>query len=241
MVNETSSQKPFIIGLLVLGALMIVGIGWAVVWSRQAPASSGKYDANVSFLDENDPSDGKQDSSVVVHLFEDFECSACRVGYEAVKYAKETYGDRVKFVWNDYPLESLHPQARLAANAGRCAEEQGKFWEFAEKLYEQQPVWSRTEDASGLFGEYAQTLGMNRLAFSTCLGERRYDQKIIADMQEGEANRVDATPTFFIGKDRFVGAIGQEEWDTELRSRVKDVAVPAAAPAPSSNDIKLDF
>lgn len=217
---QSDSQKPMIIGIVMLGVLMIGGIVFAVISTRKGTGSVGTYDAGVAFVDTEDPVYGNENAKIVVRLFEDFECSACRVGFSALQAAKKKYGGLVKFIWNDVPMEQLHPSARLAANAGRCAEEQGMFWEMYEKLFTEQPVWVASSAPANLFVGYAKDLGMNDAAFEGCLDERRYDAKIVRDMQEAQANKVDATPTFFIGNDRFVGAVSFETWDKELTDRI---------------------
>jgi protein-disulfide isomerase len=219
---NSSSNKPFIIGMIVLAVLMIVGIGYAVSVKRSTSSNLGRYDANVAFNDDQDPVTGNENADLVIRIFEDFECSACRVGKVGIDHVRQVYGDKVKIIWNDFPLESIHTKARLSANAGRCAEEQGKFWEYADALYNTQTVWvSQTiDEALDSFGGYAERLGMNRAIFEGCLDEKRYQQKIDDDIKEALANRVDSTPTFFIGNDRFSGAMTSEQWDAELSKRL---------------------
>lgn len=218
---NSDSNKPFVIGMIVLACLMVIGIGYAVSTQRSV-SSAGRYDANVSFNDDGDPITGGMDAQVVIRMFEDFECPACKLGKAGIDHVRQTYGDKVKIVWNDFPLETVHTKARLAANAGRCAEEQGKFWEFSDALYNTQSQWVEGEIGESLdfFGGYAERLGMNRNVFEGCLDEKRYDAKITNDVKESLANRVDSTPTFFIGNDRFTGAMTNEQWDTEILKRL---------------------
>lgn len=218
---KSDSNKPFVIGIIALAVLMVVGIGYAISQKRTS-SSAGTYDVNVSFNDDQDPVTGNMSSPIVVRMFEDFECSACKLGKEGVDHLRQTYGDKVKIVWNDFPLESLHPKARLAANAARCAEEQGKFWEFGDALYNTQDIWVAADPSKtlDLFGGYAEQLGINRGVFEGCLDEKKFDSKIANDMKEGLADNVDATPTFFIGNDRYAGAMAAAQWDTEIQKRL---------------------
>lgn len=218
---NSDSNKPFVIGMIVLACLMVIGIGYAVSMQKSG-SSGGRYDANVSFNDDGDPVTGNMDAQLVIRMFEDFECPACKLGKAGIDHVRQTYGDKVKIVWNDFPLESVHPKARLSANAGRCAEEQGKFWEFSDALYNAQSQWVAGEVSQtlDLFGSYAERLGMNRSVFEGCLDEKRYNFKIDNDIKESLANRVDSTPTFFIGNDRFTGAMTNAQWDTEIQKRL---------------------
>src|SRR5512133_285167 len=176
--SNSNSNKPFIIGMVVLALLMVVGIGYAVSVKRSSGSSGlGRYDANVAFNDAGDPTTGNESASVVIRMFEDFECAACKVGKIGIDHVRQTYPDKVKIIWNDFPLETIHKKARLAANAARCAEEQGKFWDYGDALYNTQSIWveQSIDDATDSFANYAEQLGMNRGVFAGCLDERRYN------------------------------------------------------------------
>jgi protein-disulfide isomerase len=221
MQPTSDPRKPFVIGLIALAVLMIGGIAWAVM-AHPTQQGTGAVDANVSFDDSNDPSTGKSDAKVVVRVFGDFECSACRTAESGFAYALQKYGDRVKFIWDDMPLENLHPSALLAANAARCAEEQGKFWEMHDKLYGQQPYWASAPNVQDLFIGYAGDLGMDAKNFTACLEDQRYNDKVTADFQEGTANNVDATPTFFVNNTRYVGVMSNEQWDAAIQKELDE-------------------
>jgi protein-disulfide isomerase len=210
-------RKPLIYGIIALGVLMLVGIVWAAFFLPSDSINAGTYDANVSFNDVNDPTYGPSDAKVTLRIFEDFECPACRTAALGIDYVRKTYGDRVRVVWNDFPLEGIHKNARVASNAARCAEEQGKFWEYGDALYGAQDAWTGQDDPTDSFVAYAKQLGLNDASFSQCLFERQDDSKIADDMKEGNANRVDATPTFFVGNTRLTGALSNADWDRELK------------------------
>jgi protein-disulfide isomerase len=210
-------RKALIFGIIGLAVLMLGGIIWAVVFLPSAGNGTGTFDANVSFNDANDPALGPENAKVTLRLFEDFECPACRVSLQGVDYVKQKYADRIRIVWNDFPLENAHPNARIAANAARCAEDQGKFWEYADALYGAQDAWAPQSDPSSSFIAYAKQLGMNDGAFGQCLADKTYDSKIADDQKEGVANRVDATPTFFLNNVRITGALTPDQWDAEIQ------------------------
>ena len=211
--------------MIVLAVLALGGIIFAV--SLAPEGGSGTYDANASFDDGNDPIFGNNEADVVIRIFEDFQCPACAVAAPGLKYVRDTYGDRVKVVWNDFPLTSLHPNAIPSANAARCANEQGGFWEYADTLYEQQTMWSEVRDPSELFIAYAKSLGMNEAAFTVCLDERRYNDRVMRDAAEANANRIDSTPTFFINQTKHTGAFTPAQWDELLKPYLGEVSEPA--------------
>jgi protein-disulfide isomerase len=225
-MQQSDPRFPIIIGMIVLAVIAFGGIVWAVAFLPDE--TYGRYDPNVSFVDENDPVYGNSESPVTIRIFEDFQCSACAVAAEGLAYVRQAYGDRVHIVWNDFPLSGGHPNALLAANAGRCAEEQGKFWEYGDLLYQGQMAWYEQADPTEIFVSYAKGLEMNEAAFTVCLDERTYNEKIQNDVKEGIANRVDSTPTFFVNNKRYVGAYTAAQWDGVLQPLLNGTE-PAAA------------
>ena len=221
-MEQKDPRVPILIGMGILIVLSIGGIIWAVMSATNG--SLGREDVNVSFIDAEDPVTGKEDSSVVLRMYSDFQCPACRTAEEGVDYIRKTYGDRLKIIWNDFPLEASHQNARRAANAARCAEAQGKFWEYHDLLFARQDLWASLDDPSETFLQYAKELQLNEGYFDQCNLNRTYDSKIIQDMKEGSANRVDGTPTFFINSRRIVGGLSAAQWDNELARLLKNVA-----------------
>ena len=142
---------------------------------------------------EDDPSIGPKDAKVVVVEFSDFQCPYCAEVYPVIKELARKYKDQVLFVYRDFPLIDTHPQATLAALAANCSQEQGKFWEMHDRIFENQDKLNEVNLAS-----WAVQIGLNSLQFSSCMGSGKYLPEIEADLQEGIAFGVEATPTFFI-------------------------------------------
>lgn len=137
----------------------------------------------------------------------------------------EKYGDRVQFIWKDFPLLQIHKNARKAANAARCAQDQGKFWEYHDKLYDTQSEWSNV-DAAPKFLAYAGQLGLDGARFTACLNANGGDDKVAAGIAEGYRNRIDRTPTVFINSRRYF-SMTPAEWDAALTSALSSLQ-PAA-------------
>ncbi len=218
MIHETQNQaqKYFLVGTVILGVLIIVGIIWALTLAPDTTGHEEEY--GLRFNDQNDPIIGKADSKVVVRFFSDFQCPACKSAEPGVLHILQTFADRVKFVWNDFPLTELHKNANEAANAARCAKEQGKFWEYRDALYVGQDEWSALVNPDDTFSLYAQKIGLRTDAFNACVQEKTFNKHITDDFEEGTSNNVNSTPTFFIGNKRYVGAMSNAAWDTELLS-----------------------
>lgn len=219
MNSETQARTYFIFGSILLLALIIGGIIWAIVAGPQS--TNGGQEVGLSFSDDNDPAKGPADAKVTVRVFGDFQCPACRAAEEGVKHAMQTYGDKVRFVWSDFPLVTVHKNALPAANAARCAEEQGKFWEFHDKVYEAQDEWSDLSSPSAKFQEYAKGLGLREDAFAACVAANRYQWKIQDDLDEGQSNAIDATPTFFVNNTRLVGVRSNVDWDQAIQGQLQ--------------------
>jgi protein-disulfide isomerase len=221
--SSSQPQKYFLAGIALLGVLVIGGLLWAITLP---PSENGTFENDLRFSDENDPAIGPADAAVTIRIFGDFQCPACGAAEPGVTYARKTYGDTVRFVWDDFPLVSIHLNAMAAANAARCAEDQGKFWEYHDQLYLTQTSWSDTKDPQPAFVTYAKTLGLNEGAFTSCLANQSHLAKIQADLREGTANRVEATPTFFINNKRVVGIMQNADWDREIQAQMPTSTQP---------------
>lgn len=153
----------------------------------------------------SNPSKGPDDARVVIVEFGDFQCPACGTVYPVIKEVMRKYGDRVKFVYRDFPVVNTHPQALTAAMAGQCANEQGKFWEMHDKLFENQGNLGTAD-----LKKYAVQIGLNSLQFGDCFDSNKYLSKIEQDFKAGIEMGVDATPTFFVNGRSVVGAVSLE-------------------------------
>ncbi len=157
------------------------------------------YRASVSM--EGAPARGLVTAPVTIVKFEDFHCPFCRRAHATLQALQARYGDKLRIVHRDLPLEGLHPGATRSHLAARCAGEQGKFWEFQDKLYEVPP-----KPTPGQLKEIAQQLGLDVPAFEACFAANKYQAAIEKDFAEGEALGITGTPTFFINGRMLRGA-----------------------------------
>jgi len=215
-MTEESVKKYFLFGSIGFGALIIAGLVFAIASGSANGGLQGTTEKGLVFNDDNDPGYGPGESNLKVRIFSDFECPACKLAEAALMPIRQKYGDRVRFIWNDFPLSSIHPNARLAALAARCAEDQGKFWEYHDKLYASQDEWAPQTAPMPLFQRYAKDIGLDETKYAACLTSQQFLRKIQDDESEGKINRVNGTPTFFIGNMRFVGALDEKTWETQL-------------------------
>jgi protein-disulfide isomerase len=145
---------------------------------------------------------GRADAPVVVTEFSDYQCPACgSVEQQVIPDLIEQYVDtgKVRFVYREFPLDSLHPNARQAAEAAACAGQQGEYWAMHEKLFATQSEWGASDvDPATYFKDFAEELGLDTGAFNQCLDSGETAVDVQADILAGESLGVNATPYFFI-------------------------------------------
>ncbi len=215
MNSEDQIRKFFLIGTGILLVLIVGGLVWAIT---SDPGTNDKIDPNITFNDNQDPTLGPSDAKVTVRIFSDLQCPACKVAESALSTIRNEYQDRVRFVWNDMPLTQIHNNANAAAISARCADEQGRFWEYIDKVFETQEDWEYLSSPQDHFSLLIQQLGLNQEKFNECLISDKYTNLVKSDFQEGVSMGLTGTPTFFINRKMSVGAMDVATWRSELDS-----------------------
>lgn len=158
-----------------------------------------RYDVPIL---ETDPTLGPEDAPIVIVEFADFECPFCqRHAQQTHVRLLEEYGDQIRFVYKDFPLSSLHPNAYSSALAGQCAHEQDAFWPYHDLLFS-----GRLGLGQEAYLAYAEELSLDVAAFTACLEEARYAESVQADYDYGSEIGVSSTPTFFVNGIAVIGA-----------------------------------
>ena len=158
---------------------------------------------DMKALADNDPVLGDPNAPITIIEFSDFQCPFCGRFYSQTElqliddYVKT---GKVRIIYRDFPL-SFHPEAEPAALAAECANEQGKFWEFHDKVFVDQDSMSIAQ-----YKKWAQELGLNTGQFNSCLDSKKYLAEVQKDFSDGAAAGVSGTPTFFINGQNIVGA-----------------------------------
>lgn len=202
--NLTDKKRKKIIGWSMIGG-SVVFIIFIIIWLTANKGGELTFE-----LDDQNPYKGNKDSSVVIREFSDFQCSACRVAYFNIKNFMEEYKDKVKFIYYDFPLKSIHKNATRAAEAARCAEMQGDFWGYHDMLFERQKGWEDLQNPNEIFISYANELGFDGAAFGLCLTEGRR-REIVEDNYKKSYNLgLNSTPTIFINDKKFTGVMSVE-------------------------------
>ena len=156
---------------------------------------------------DDDPVKGDPDAPITIIEFSDFQCPFCsRFFTQTLPAIQENYIDTgiVKLVYRDFPIDSLHPNARPAHIAAECADEQGKFWEYHDVLFENQGQWNRlsSSDLRSQLNQYATSMGLNSESFDSCLSSQSMADEVNADYLQASQYGATGTPTFFIGNEK---------------------------------------
>jgi len=168
---------------------------------------------------DDDPVKGDSDAPITIVEFSDFQCPFCQRWWQnTLPQIEENYisTGKVKFVYRDFPLDSLHPQARTAHIASECADEQGKFWEYHDVLFSEQSQWNKLELSllAETFTQMASDLGLEESKFQSCLGSVSIAQEVNKDYTDARNLGATGTPTFFVGneKDGFTKLVGAQPY-----------------------------
>lgn len=171
----------------------------------------------------DDHAQGPADAPVTLVEYGDYECPHCGRAYPIVKDVQARLGDRLRFVYRNFPLAQSHPYAEHAAEAAEAAGARGKFWAMHDLLFEHQDALDDDD-----LVRYAAALGLDADAVAREIENEAYLDRIRADFMGGVRSGVNGTPTFFINGARFDG-----EWD-DLRTFLEALEEAAASGARAS-------
>ncbi|HEY63589.1 MAG TPA: DsbA family protein [Caldilineae bacterium] len=197
---------------------------------------SGEVDGiPVGFTRDGHAYRGNPDATVVMVEYSEYQCPYCgRHVRETAPRIRDEYirSGKVVHVFRDFPLDDLHPQARKAAEAARCAGEQGaeQFWLMHDALFRRVEQWAGRDNAVDIFKSYGQELGLDREAFEECLDSGRTSAAIDADLEAGMAAGVRGTPTFFLNDYRIVGAQPFEAFQSAIDALLEGRTPPTPEP-----------
>lgn len=190
MKNPFTNKSPYT-WLLLAGALILVIFGLQL----RANWVSGTQKVPQLQIQDTDPVRGTTNQPLMTIIeFSDFQCPFCAEQATVLKQFITQYADQVALVWKDYPLEELHSEAGNAAEAARCAQLQGKFWQMHDWLFDHQSDLSATAYQQG-----AAEVGLNLDSFNACLNDHATVPWIRQNFTEAEQIGFRSTPVLIIG------------------------------------------
>ena len=205
--TDSSQMKNYIIVALAT-ALIVLGLVWIRDSGSNVTGATGAVGAaapTVSGISsEGNYFKGDENAPVTLYEFSDYQCPFCgRFFSDTLPLIEENYikTGKVKLVFKDFPLDSIHPEATPAALAARCAGDQGKYWEFHDKIFQNQQLLG-----SAAYSQWAQELGLDVSQFDNCLNTRKHLSAVRKDLLEGQQAGISGTPGFVLNGQVISGA-----------------------------------
>jgi protein-disulfide isomerase len=175
-----------------------------------------RAELTVPVSEDRDHIQGRADAAVTLVEYGDYECPYCGAAYPIIKEVQARMGERLRFVFRNFPISTSHPHAEQAAEAAEAAATRGRFWEMHDLLYENQKRL-RDEDLRG----YAEKLGLDGESFAKELAEHVHAARDREDFMSGVRSGVNGTPTFYID-----GARHDDAYDVETLVAALERAAP---------------
>ena len=175
------------------------------ILEKQLPTKQPNIPLKISI--DNDPIIGSPNAPITIVEFSDFQCPFCaRFHVETLPLIMNEYinDGQVKLVFRDFPIQSIHPNALPASVAAECANEQGKFEEMHDTLFENQNEWNNQslDNVIATFSQYASDMKLEKERFDSCLKNGKYIEEIQKDLDDGRTYGISGTPGFFVGNDQ---------------------------------------
>jgi protein-disulfide isomerase len=233
------NQKNF----YTLLGLVAAAFGVFIVYQVTKPASAGvpKFDPSLPLPEATGYMLGSKTAPVPVLEFADFECPACANFYALTEpdVRKLVDAGTISYRFFDFPLPN-HLNTWPASNAAACANEQGKFWEMHDALFDGQDKWNggATKRPKGVFEDYAKQIGLNTGQWETCYDDQKYLPNIQANAKEGERRFVGQTPTFIIGNRMVPGSISYDKFKAYVDSALADAKASPSTPLGGDTALK---
>lgn len=244
-MKTNSFFSGFIYGTLFTILIAGISIGYyrAVVGAGNQPKQAEPVRSNLPLYVSPSPAKGPTNAPVTIIEYADFFCGYCKKAMPTMIKVMQNYPDKVRMVFKNFPLSETPGKGSFRVHeAGVCAQEQSKFWEFYEKTY----ASSGNTDEAGL-QTIAGQIGLNVQKFNDCLNSGRAVRVIQADLADGKSKGIDGTPTFYINGTEITGAYPYEKFQQIIDSFIKTGAAPAefnkpkTQAAPQAPPAKVEF
>lgn len=238
MANQPTAQKPvappaqpkswhwyrtwwgglfIVFGVALVGTLTFFAWRLLVVFQKNLVVASNEntntavVQAGPSGVTEDDPRFGNPNAAIQIVEFADFQCAPSKEAATIVRTIMNEYASDILFVYRDFPVAELHPDAEKAAEAAGCAQNQGKFWAMHDKLFENQDALSVAD-----LKNYAVQAGLNTDTFNNCLDSGIKAAEILKDLEDGVTLGQNlpelGTPLFIINGYPIPGVISEDKW-----------------------------
>jgi protein-disulfide isomerase len=240
--NASSRPKAFFWLLGAIALVAVAAIGYVASKPKAGPTDVLERADTTNAGTAQGYLLGKVDAPVKILEYADFECPSC-AGFSTI--TEPDVRTRIiepglaSLTYYDFPL-TQHRNTVPASNAAACADEQGKFWQMHDRLYQAQDEWNSqaTEVPKPFFKRYAGEIGLDVGKWETCYDARKYQKRISANLADGMRRGVGSTPSFVIGGKLYRGMNGYDELKKIVDSLIKAAPPAATAPAPAPTNKK---
>jgi protein-disulfide isomerase len=174
-------------------------------YASMSPTAPTPTESLAVPVSEVDHARGELNAPITLVQYGDYECPDCAAAFPVVARLREALGARLRFVFRNFPQNSIHPHASVAAQAAEAAGAQGKFWPMHDLLYAHQATL-----ADHSMDEFALKLGLEIYKFNADLSSERFARRVREDFEGGQRSGVKGTPTFFINGQRYRGEVSYE-------------------------------
>ncbi len=199
--KKNSNKKYFPLLLLAISLIVVVAILGNHFINQKDPVETT--------VAESSPlrAQGSTDALVTITEFADFGCITCKAWHQfgIKEQVQEKYGDQVRFVWRDFPVITV--DSPMEAEAGFCAHDQGRFWEYHDLLYQNAPALKEEN-----LKQYAAELGLDTSAFNQCLDSGHYTEAVENELQEALSFGFRGAPSFLVNGQRLIGPPSFEQF-----------------------------
>jgi len=223
------NKKYVITGVMLVGVI-VGGLFWM------------KKNQGIPFIQAptatDEKSKGTADAPIRIVEYSDFQCPSCMKAQPLLNDIMKDYPGKIQLIFRHFPL-SGHLWAHVAHQAAECANQEGQFWIYHDKLFEEQPNWSGPQNPTESFLRYAKELDLNVHAFANCMSDEAVTKRVIKDKKMGEKDQVRSTPTFLINGERIVGGVELRirgiDMIRDMLGLPKVVSKPKASRVPSTS------
>jgi protein-disulfide isomerase len=212
---------------IIFVVIVLVTLGGLIYLSRSNEVDLSDVDSSA--IQESDHVYGNSQASVVLFEYGDFQCPGCGAAFPIVSELKQKYQSQIAFVFRNFPLTSIHPNALAAATAAEAAAKQGKFYEMHDQLFANQAQWegASAETRGQIFESYATAIGLDLEQYKQDFADASLKEKIDFDLALGREIGVNSTPTFYLNGEQLESSVWQskETFEERIRTALQDAGV----------------
>lgn len=204
-------------------AVVVLGLVGIFIATKPKDSGNSSFTGDAAQVQEDDHTKGNEKAKVVLIEYGDYQCPACGAVHPIIERLTKKYEKDVLFVFRNFPLITIHPNAFASARAAEAAAAQGKFWEMYNKLYDNQQIWGNlSTNQQATFEGYAKELGLDIEQFKQDYASEAVASKINRDLSSGEQFGVQGTPTFVLNGKKIENPRDADGYETIIKDAIKE-------------------